>query len=115
VENAILDGEIVCLNNDGRSCFNDLMFHRGDVYFYAFDLLWHDGDDVRELPLIERKGRLKDLIPRKPSRLLYVDHIDEHGREFFEQVCALDLEGMVAKRRQSQYLPDSRRSVWYKI
>src|SRR5207253_3033060 len=48
VVNPVLDGEIVCLNEDGRSCFNDLMFHRGDLYFYAFDLLWQDCEDLRE-------------------------------------------------------------------
>jgi bifunctional non-homologous end joining protein LigD len=59
------------------------MFRRGDVYFYVFDLLWHDGE-VRELPLIERKARLQDLMPRKPSRLLYVGHIEQYGSAFFE-------------------------------
>ena len=54
-------------------------------------------------------------MPRRPSRLLYVDHIAEHGRELFEQVCALDLEGIVAKRRHSRYVPDSTRAAWYKI
>src|SRR5205085_1017301 len=94
VTNAILDGEIVALDSDGRSCFNDLMFRRGDLYFYAFDLLWHDGEDLRELPLIERKARLKELMPRRPSRLLYVDHIEQRGTDFFNQVCVLDLEGI---------------------
>src|SRR5262245_2171209 len=55
---AVIDGEIVCLDRLGRSQFYDLMFRRGDPYFYAFDLLWLNGQDLRELPLIERKRRL---------------------------------------------------------
>ena len=54
--NAVLDGEIVCLDDQGRSQFYDLMFHRGKPYFYAFDLLYVDGVDLRELPLVERKA-----------------------------------------------------------
>jgi len=45
----------------------------GDPYFYAFDRLWHDDLDLRELPLVERKARLKAPIPHKPSRVLYMD------------------------------------------
>jgi ATP-dependent DNA ligase len=51
----LLDGEIVCLDEHGRSQFNDLLFHRDEPYFFAFDLLWQEGEDFRRLPLIERK------------------------------------------------------------
>ncbi len=64
---AILDWEIVCLDGQGRSLFYDLMFHRGEPYFYAFDLLWKDGVDIRELPLVERKAKLRELVPRVPG------------------------------------------------
>jgi len=81
-ENAVLDGEIVCLDATGRSVFNDLMFRReGDCYFFAFDVLFADDEDVRDSPLIERKRRLRKLIPRKTSRLLYLDHIEGRGCE----------------------------------
>jgi bifunctional non-homologous end joining protein LigD len=63
VDDAILDGEIVCLAADGRSQFRELMHgRRQDACFYAFDLLWHDGEDLRPLPLVERKRRLRRLI-----------------------------------------------------
>src|SRR5260370_31954509 len=56
VKNAILDGEVVCVGTDGRSHFKNLMHRRrADVTFYAFDLLWHNGEDLRALPLVERK------------------------------------------------------------
>jgi ATP-dependent DNA ligase len=57
VQDAVIDGEIVCLDRLGRSQFYELMFHRGEPYFYAFDLLWLNGQDLRELPLLERKRR----------------------------------------------------------
>jgi bifunctional non-homologous end joining protein LigD len=49
---AVLDGEIVCLDEDGKPQFRDLLFHRGDPRFVAFDLLWCEGEDLRYLPLI---------------------------------------------------------------
>src|SRR5262245_28003459 len=55
---AVLDGEIVCLDQYGRSQFKALMFHRAQQFFYAFDLLWLNGRDLRSLPLLRRKARL---------------------------------------------------------
>src|SRR5215469_8381433 len=78
VEDAVLDGELVCLGENGHSQFNRLMFKRGDPYFYAFDLLWRNGEDLREWPLLDRKRELRRIMPRG-SRLLYVDHVV--GRE----------------------------------
>src|SRR5207237_793873 len=112
----VLDGEICCLDKDGKSVFDDLMFRRATCFFYAFDVLFLKGEDVRNLPLIERKSLLRSLIPRRRSRLLYVDHIDKRGCDLFEQACELDLEGVVAKRRTSTYIADERPSPhWIKI
>jgi bifunctional non-homologous end joining protein LigD len=82
---AVLDGEIVVLDEYGRSQFNDLLFRRGSLYFYAFDLLSLNSENVRSLPLIERKARLRKLIRRGRSRLLYVDYIEQKGCEFFSE------------------------------
>ena len=87
VTNAILDGELLCLDDQGRSQFYDLMFHRGEPLFYAFDLLWLDGVDLRDLPLVERKAKLRELVPSPPSRLFYHDHVEDQGVELYEQ-CA---------------------------
>src|ERR1700722_13285181 len=62
VHNAVLDGEIVCLDQSGKSIFTDVLHRRGEPIFYAFDLLWLDGDDLRGLPLLERKDRLQRLL-----------------------------------------------------
>src|SRR3954469_25612187 len=60
---AVLDGEIVCLDERGHSDFNALFYRRGTPYFYAFDLLWLDGCDIRSLRLVERKTLLRQVIP----------------------------------------------------
>jgi bifunctional non-homologous end joining protein LigD len=110
---AVLDGEIVCLGPDGRSFFKHLMYRRGDPYFYAFDLLWLDGEDLREWPLIERKKALRRIVPTRGSRLLYVDHFVGRGEDMFNLVCAQDLEGVVAKWKHGAYMAD--RTSWVKI
>ena len=62
-ETGILDGEIVCLDAKGYPQFEDLMFRRGELFFVAFDALYLDGEDLRGLPLIDRKARLKAVLP----------------------------------------------------
>jgi bifunctional non-homologous end joining protein LigD len=100
----------------GRSQFYELMFRRGQPFFYAFDLLWLNGEDLRSLPLLKRKARLKQLIGRsKGSPLLYLDHIEGNGSRFFAKACELDLEGIVAKWKAGIYIADNRRSSWVKI
>jgi bifunctional non-homologous end joining protein LigD len=116
VENAVIDGEIACIDDHGRSVFNDLLFRRRECVFFAFDLLFLNGEDLRGLPLIERKARLKRLRRRKRSPVLYVDHVDGAGRRLFEKVCEMDLEGIVAKRKNSQYRATEKPSpYWIKI
>ncbi len=73
---AILDGEIVCLDDAGRPQFYDLLRRRGQPVFYAFDLLQLDGEDLRSRPLIQRKELLRRIIPEQPSVLLYASHIE---------------------------------------
>jgi len=113
VMDAILDGELVCLDNDGRSVFNELLFRRSRPYFYAFDLLWLNGRDLRKEPLRRRKDLLKELImeSRNPL-LLYADHVDQYGTDFFRMICERNLEGVVAKPRDSRYDSSAK---WIKI
>src|SRR5215469_5455100 len=116
VESAVLDGEIACVDDSGRSVFNDLLFRRRECVFFAFDLLFLNGEDMRALPLIERKARLKQLLRRKRSPVLCVDHIEADGRQFFEKVCELDLEGIVVKRKSAAYRATEKPSAyWVKI
>ncbi len=79
MENTVLDGEIVHLGPDGAPLFYDLMRRRAPQHFFAFDLLWLNGRDLRGFPLLERKRFLKKLIPPQPSPLLYVDHVAATG------------------------------------
>jgi bifunctional non-homologous end joining protein LigD len=64
VKNAVIDGELVCLDAEGRSIFNELLFRRGCPVFYAFDLLYLNGRDLRQLPLIQRKEKLREVIDK---------------------------------------------------
>jgi bifunctional non-homologous end joining protein LigD len=111
---AILDGEIVCLDGQGRSVFAPLIQRQAIPYFYAFDLLWLDGDDWRRRPLVERKTTLSRLIPSPYDRLLYVDHLEGQGQALYEAACRLDLEGIVAKRKNSRYVSTRTRN-WLKV
>jgi ATP dependent DNA ligase-like protein len=79
------------------------LYRRAEPHFYAFDLLFLDGRDLRGLPLIQRKAILRGLVPRQPCRLLYVDHLAGYGVDLFEAVCAADLEGIVAKMATAPY------------
>jgi ATP-dependent DNA ligase len=96
----VLDGEIVYLGKDGCPRFYDLMRRRTPQYFYAFDLLWKDGQDLQELPLIQRKRLLKTIV-KAPA--LFVDHLVGRGVDLFQAVCQRDLEGIVAKAAQGLY------------
>jgi bifunctional non-homologous end joining protein LigD len=101
VKNAILDGEIICLDSRGVSQFNALLARKVEPVLYAFDLLWQHGEDLRKRPLIERKERLQRLIqPGGIGRVLYAQHVEGRGKEFFEVICQRDLEGIVAKRQR---------------
>jgi bifunctional non-homologous end joining protein LigD len=113
VRNAILDGEIVCLDSDGHSVFKELLHRCGEPIFYAFDLIWLNGEDLRQQPLLSRKRMLERLIrSAKCPRLLYAQHIKAWGIEMFRAVCAKDIEGIVAKRKNGIYAAGER---WLKI
>jgi bifunctional non-homologous end joining protein LigD len=108
----VMDGEIVCLDKDGRCQFNDLLFRRGDPCFIAFDLLEINGRDLRRERLIDRKHELQ-RITSGLSRMVYADHIERTGIALFKKACELDLEGIVAKDGRAPY--DPQRSTWFKI
>ena len=116
VSGAILDGEIVVLDTKGVSQFNALMTTKGRdaAVFYAFDLIWLNGADLRSSPLVERKAQLCKLVSEsRCPRLLYAQHIDGAGKQFFHEICRRDLEGVVGKRKNGLYRED--RPDWVKI
>jgi bifunctional non-homologous end joining protein LigD len=100
----VLDGELVVLDDDGRSNFGKLMFGRTGTHYFAFDLLMLDSTDLRPLPLESRKERLRELLQSSDDPVRYCDHVTDRGKDFFDLVRATGLEGMVAKRRRSSYL-----------
>ena len=73
--------------------FYDLMFRREWPYFLALDVLSIDGEDLRALPLVQRKRRLARIMPRVESRLLLLDAIPARGKRLFELACERNLEG----------------------
>jgi bifunctional non-homologous end joining protein LigD len=73
------------------------------LIYYVFDLLFLDGQDLRTLPLHKRKALLKKTFWNVPG-VLYVDHIEEHGKEFLRLASERGLEGIVAKDKQSPYV-----------
>jgi bifunctional non-homologous end joining protein LigD len=109
----VMDGEIVCLNDAGKTEFRDLLFRRGEPRFVVFDLLWCDGQDLRYSPLTERKHRLRSILPTSSERVLYCDHVEGDGEGLFRLACNHDLEGIIAKRKYDPYLPDQ--ASWLKI
>jgi len=116
VKDAVLDGEIVCLDKRGRPQFRNLLFHRGEPCFFAFDLLWN-GKDHRRDALTDRKQELRRLLAKisPPFPVRYADHIDGSGTELFERVCKMDLEGIVAKQKHAPYVSEGEQSTWFKI
>ncbi len=113
VQDAILDGEIVCLGPDGRALFDPLLYRRAEPHFMVFDCLWLNGTDLRGLPLIGRKAALRRIVPPQPARLLYVEHIAERGIEFYHAACEMHLEGIVAKLANAPYGKEP--STWIKV
>lgn len=100
---AVLDGELVCLDEKGCPVYLDLLYRRRRPAFVAFDLLHLDGEDLREAALVERKAFLKRLIPENSFSLFYAQHVIYTGCLLFRQACRLDLEGIVAKLTSAPY------------
>jgi ATP-dependent DNA ligase len=111
----VLDGEIVCLDRKGRPKFYDLLYRRGTPVFVAFDILWRGNEDLRFLPLVDRKQELRRVLRQGPPCVLYADHVDGCGVELFSRVCGLDLEGMVAKHLRAHYTSDPEATTWFKV
>jgi DNA ligase D-like protein (predicted ligase)/DNA ligase D-like protein (predicted polymerase) len=119
---AIVDGEVVALDADGRPDFSLLQERISQgrtgrpvpLVYQAFDLLHLDGRSLVEVPLEQRK-RLLELVLRPNARVQYASHIVTEGVAFFDAVRAQGLEGMVAKVRRSRYEPGRRSASWLKI
>ena len=115
---AIVDGEVVALDEAGRPDFGLLQERLGGkggpLVFQAFDLLHLDGLSLLGVPLEQRKGLLERVL-RPGDRVRYVSHVDTEGVAFFEAARAQGLEGIVAKHRRSGYEPGRRSRSWLKV
>jgi bifunctional non-homologous end joining protein LigD len=126
--NAVLDGEIVATDEEGRTSFELLqqrmnlaskadierMVKRVPVEMVAFDILWLDGQDLTREPLTERRATLEKVVMEdRGLRLIYSS--PERGKDFFEAATQLRLEGIIGKRASSRYLPGKRTDDWRKV
>ncbi|MEQ8767801.1 MAG: DNA ligase D [Planctomycetota bacterium] len=121
VRSAWLDGELVALDERGISSFSALQNSLSGgrdalLVFYAFDLLYLDGWDLRRAPLEARKAALARLLTGQPDEgpLLYCDHHEGQGEAFFEQVKRFGLEGIVSKKKSARYV-SGRSDLWLKV
>jgi len=120
-KNAILDGEIVVLNDRNVSSFASLQKALSDgdagrLQYYVFDLLWLDGEDWRGKPLVERKAKLAELMKGHAfeDRVIYSEHFTEGAEKFLTQLCRLDMEGVISKPAGSAYV-SGRAGQWLKV
>ncbi len=116
--NAVIDGEVVVVAENGISNFGNLQNWRseadGELILYVFDILWYEGKDLTGLPLIERKAILQAVLPKSPI-VKASDYFLESGTKFFETAKALGLEGIIAKKTESIYHSGDRTKEWLKI
>lgn len=114
---AVIDGELVAIGKDGVSHFQLLqnaLRHEAKLLYCAFDLTFENGEDLRKRPLLERKKRLKAILPRD-KLIAFSRHREASGTKFFAEAERKGLEGIMAKRADSHYASGSRTADWLKI
>jgi bifunctional non-homologous end joining protein LigD len=120
VQDAIIDGEIVALDEKGRSSFQLLQaFELGQVrppvFYYAFDLLRLNGTDLGDLPLEQRKAKLETLLEETPGNIRYSASLGADAEKILDQARRLGLEGLIGKRVGSRYEAGRRTGTWIKL
>jgi bifunctional non-homologous end joining protein LigD len=116
--NAVVDGEIIVVDEHGSPDFNALQEWRseadGQLIYYLFDLLWLEGYDLRNVPLQDRRDLLQKITP-KENIIRLSENFTVTGTEFFSLAEKLGLEGILAKKASSVYTPDVRSKDWLKV
>ncbi|MGZ8510252.1 MAG: DNA ligase D [Chitinophagaceae bacterium] len=116
--NAIIDGEVAVLNNNGIAHFGSLQNWRseadGALVYYVFDILWLNGYDLKELPLIQRREILKKHIPQE-GIIRLSETFDTTATRFLNNAAKMGMEGIMAKKADSIYREDDRTKAWLKI
>ncbi len=117
--NAVVDGEIVALNDKGYPDFERLQTWRseadGDLAYFIFDLLWLDGRSLMNEPLSFRKKTLSGIIPVDDPILRMSESFEDSGEDMFRIADEMQLEGIIAKKADSKYTPGLRSKEWLKI
>jgi len=112
-----VDGEVVAF--DGAQTSFARLAARGrvpvPVFFYIFDILWLDGDDLRARPLRDRKALLRQTLTFASDTIRFTPHRNEHGERFFAEACRKGWEGLIAKRADSPYAVGKRSRDWLKL
>ncbi len=120
VDDCVIDGEVVALDEAGRSSFQllqglEMEAKKSPTYYYVFDLLQADGKAVTGQPLELRKGLLQRICERAPEAIRYSGDLGSDAKPLLEQVTQLGLEGLIGKQRGSIYEPDRRSGLWIKL
>jgi bifunctional non-homologous end joining protein LigD len=115
-DDIVLDGEAMAHCKDGLPDFHALRSEDGgaDACLFAFDLLRLSGENLRPLPLEERRARLRKALRGSAKSLRFSEHLEGDGEAIFRHACALGLEGIVSKRRDSRYRSGRSRG-WLKV
>jgi bifunctional non-homologous end joining protein LigD len=111
----LIDGEVVVCGDDGVPSFATLRSTRNAdaAFLWAFDLIEHNGDDIRSLPLEKRKSKLERLLPRGRDGISFNEHVHDAGAKVFEAACKMELEGIVSKKLSAPYR-SGRSTDWVK-
>ncbi|HSB92993.1 MAG TPA: DNA ligase D [Flavitalea sp.] len=117
--NALLDGEIVVINQKGLPDFGALQLWRseadGQLAYFVFDILWYDGINLMLVPVEERRELLKEVLEGQEGMIRLSDNFDSSGKEAFALAEQFHLEGIMAKKTGSLYIPGTRSKEWLKI
>lgn len=117
--NAVLDGELLVLNDKGISDFGAMQNWRseadGNLVYYIFDILWYDGKNLMGLPLSARQTVLQSILPTDHDHIRQSKVFDANGIDFFAAAERMGLEGIIAKKAESVYTSDLRSKEWLKI
>jgi bifunctional non-homologous end joining protein LigD len=110
----VLDGEVCALDDQGRSSFSVMQQGSGPLVYYVFDVLEADGAPLLDLPLVERRERLAALLPSRPDTVRLSEAFED-GEALYAAAKNQELEGVVAKKSDSRYLPGRRTRDWLKV
>jgi len=116
---AVLDGELLVLNDKGISDFGAMQNWRseadGNLVYYIFDVLWYEGKNLMGLPLRDRQAVLQSIIPSDNDHIRQSKTFDANGIDFFAAAERMGLEGIIAKKADSVYTSDLRSKEWLKV